>query len=96
MSEKDRLWRRRKRGDSHSWICVFIETMIPGFEHVQLPTAQATHLDDLSDFLVPHSESQGIFAQQWHLVQPFFPSVKNKAHKLRPHPRGQKCSELIT
>lgn len=96
LSRKDKLWRRRrKRGDSHSG-SIFIKTMIAGLERAQLPTVQSTHLVDLSDFLVPHSESQGIFAHQRHSVQPFFPSFKNKAHKSRPHPRGQKCYELVT
>lgn len=30
------------------------------------------------------------------LVQDCFPTVTNKAHKLRPCPRGQKCHKLIT
>lgn len=86
---------RGGRGETDTAEYVFLKTT-SGLEHVQLPTEQATHLDDLSDFLVPQSESQGVFVHQWHPVQPFFPSVKNKAHKSRPHPRGQKCYELIT
>lgn len=89
VGEGQVVWEREEEGRQpqlDKW--VFIE--IPSCEHVQLPTVQATHLDDLSDFLVPPSESQGIFAHQWHSAQPFFPSVKNKAHKSRPHTLGDR------
>lgn len=64
-----------EEGDSHSWICVHKD-------NDSCPvTAQATHLDHLSDFLAPQPESQGIFVHQCCSVQPFLPSVKNKAHQ---------------
>lgn len=92
----DELRRRRKEGDGATAGSPLLQAVIPRPEHGWVPAVQATHLDGLSDFLVPHSEAQGILVHQCHSIQSFFPSVKNKVHKLRPHPRGQKCYELIT
>lgn len=44
----------------HSLLKAWVPRLEPGWA----PTVQATHLDGLSDFLVPHSEAQGIFGYQ--------------------------------
>lgn len=96
LARGDKLWRRRKTGDRATAGHPLLKVWVPRLEPGWAPTVRATHLDGLSDFLVPHSEAQGIFGYQCHSIQSFFPSVRNKAHKLRPHPRGQKCYVLIT